>query len=190
MKVPTIAFAHPMIPKEQLAHYAIKVLRHARDGAAEGVELLASHAPTGVLVDAARDQQQLLAHALGFGGEPNARHALVVARARTANEARLLHAAQRDHRGRLHHADATGELALREAILDPEHAQEVPLPTADAVSRNTLLKKLLKRAMGVAHQVAGALERRIAAIRGAAATGTCNFRHGRTTASIRNAGKR
>src|SRR5262245_27954539 len=160
------------IRKARLPHHPIEVLRHARDGAAEGIELLAGHALTGILVDAARDEQHLVAYALGLGRQPNARHALVVTQARTADETGLLHAAQRDHGGWLHHPDATGELALREAVLDPKHTQEVPLPARDAIGGDALLQELLEGAMGVAHQIAGAFGRRIPAIPGAATVGT------------------
>src|SRR5262245_31564593 len=174
----------------ELPHHTIQILRHARDGAAEGVELLAGDALTGILVDAAREQQHLVADALGLGRQPNARHALVVAQTRPADETGLFHAAQRDHGGRLHHADATGELALREAVLDPENAQEVPLPARDAMGGYALLQQLLEGTMGVAHQIAGAFERRIAAIPGASTVGTCKLRHNSTLdstlASIRH----
>src|SRR5262245_25291031 len=169
-----------------LPHDAVEVLGHVHDGATKGLKLLAAQALTGILVDAARDEQHLLAYALGLGSQPHLSHALVLARARAADEARLLHAAQRDHGGRLHHANAGGEFALRETIFDPENAQEVPLPARDAVSGDALLQQLLEGAMGIAHQIAGAFDRRIASIAGAPAFKSRKLGHGRTVASIRS----
>src|SRR5207302_1626642 len=83
--------------------------------AAEQREVVAADARLGGIGDAARQREQLVAQALGFRGQPYLRAALVVAAAHPANEARSLHAAQRDHRRRLHGADPGGQLALGEA---------------------------------------------------------------------------
>jgi hypothetical protein len=73
----------------------------------------------------------------------------------------LLHAAERNHRSRLHHADARGEFALRQAVLRPQYAQEIPLPAGDAVAGDAFLQEPLEGAVRVAHEIARALERRV-----------------------------
>ena len=86
-----------------------------------------------VMVRATR--QQFAAQPLGLRGEENPHLAAVVVAAHAADQPGFLHAAQRDHRGRLHHADPRRELALRKPVGDPQHAQKIPLAARDAVRR-------------------------------------------------------
>ena len=54
------------------------------------------------------------------------------------------------------------QLALRKAVLLPQHAQEVPLAAGDAVRRDAPLQQALERAVGVANEITqAAAERKI-----------------------------
>ena len=53
-----------------------------------------------------------------------------------------------------------GELALRQPVLGPQHAQEIPLAARDAVGGDAPFQQPLERAVGVAHEKAGALGER------------------------------
>ena len=104
--------------------------------------------------------QQFAAQPLGLRGEENQHLAAVVVAADAADQPGFLHAAQRDHGGRLHHADLRRELALRKPVGDPQHAQKIPLAARDAEKRDAPLQQPLKRAVRVAHDIAGTRFRR------------------------------
>ena len=115
-----------------------------------------------LIVHALRDLQEPVAQPPRLRRQMNPGDPPVVGAAHAADQARLLHAAQRDDRGRLHHADARAQFALRQPVLLPQHAQEIPLAAGDAVRRDAPLQQPLERAVGVAHQIAqAAAERKI-----------------------------
>jgi hypothetical protein len=72
----------------------------------------------------------------------------------------FLHAAQRDRRGRLLHADAGGELALGQPVLLPQDAQEVPGAGRDAGGREARGQRPLHQPVQVAHLEAEAVLQR------------------------------
>src|SRR5438270_3027761 len=93
------------------------------------------------------------------------RLALVVGAADAPDQAGFFHAAQRDDGSGLHHADAGGELALRETILVPQHAQEIPLAARDTMGCDAFLQQALECTMRIAHEIAAALRRGKIALR-------------------------
>ena len=105
--------------------------------------------------DGPRHGQQFAAQPLGLRGEEHPHLAPVVVAADAADQPGSLHAAQRDHGGRLHHADPRRQLPLRQPVRVPQHAQKIPLAARHAVRRDAPLQQPLKRAVCVAHQIAG-----------------------------------
>ncbi len=91
----------------------------------------------------------------GLRGQEDPHLAAVVVAANAADQPGPLHAAQRDHGGRFHHADPRRQFALRQPVRDPQHAQEIPLAARHAVGRDAPFEQPLKGAMRIAHQIAG-----------------------------------
>jgi hypothetical protein len=54
---------------------------------------------------------------------------------------------------------ARAQLALREAVPDPEHAQKVPVAARHAEPGDAALEDALERAVGVANEITGAARR-------------------------------
>ena len=160
----TLKYVQVPLTKEQLtradpdstalAPDPVQVRRHPRDRAAERHELGASHALCALLDDVARKTQQPAAHPLRLRGQTNLSDPLVVGAAPAFDQAVALHPAQRNDGGRLQQADALAQFALRQAVLFPEAAQEIPLSTRHAVRRDATLQQPLKGAVRIAHQEA------------------------------------
>src|SRR5688572_27228107 len=95
----------------------VEVFCHPRDNTTEDRDIVLRNPRIGLCIDVARELEQPVAHALSFRREADKRDAPISRAAHTADQAGFLHATKRDHRGRLHHADALGEFALRHAVL-------------------------------------------------------------------------
>jgi predicted phosphodiesterase len=143
------------ITRRRLTFDPIEIFRHPRDNAPERGEIARRDARLGFVGDGPRHRQQFAAQPLCLGGEENQHLAAVVVAAHAADQPGFLHAAQRDHRGRLHHADPRRELALRKPVGDPQHAQKIPLAPRDAERPDAPLQEALKGAVRVAHQISG-----------------------------------
>ena len=84
----------------------------------------------------------------------------VVTVASPADQPLLFHVQDRAERSRLHGADPVGKLALGQAVLVPESAEEIPHPERDAVRLDLVLEEPLKGAVGSADLIADAFAKR------------------------------
>src|SRR6185437_8690855 len=149
------------IGQAELALPSIEIVLDAGEHEAEKADLALGQPVERDRVHLHRVGQQARGQGAALLGHEDMDLAAIGRAAPPLDEAAALHVLELLDGCRLHRADALAQLALGEAILLPERAQEIPHADRDLVRRQVRLEILGEAAMGDAHQIADAVLERV-----------------------------
>src|SRR6202790_1488796 len=158
--LPRRLFDHPGADLVELGNRGMQVLLRLGQSLKQLLDLLLGKALDGGVHHLPGERDQLGFQRASLGGEMDMPFAAILLVLYPADRPLLSHVQDRAQRGRLHGADATGELALVKPVLIPQRPEEVPHAERDAVRLDLQLKEALQGPMGRADLVADALRKR------------------------------